>query len=95
MIEGFLIHETEAKKNGFRFILGVDEAGRGPLAGPVVAAAVCLKDTNFTCRIDDSKKMTSCGLFIFNAPWQLDEKLNSILPKILSVIGKEGRVVIE
>ncbi|MBF0489086.1 MAG: ribonuclease HII [Candidatus Omnitrophica bacterium] len=59
MIESFLIYETEAKKNGFRFILGVDEAGRGPLAGPVVASAVCLKDSNFTCRIDDSKKMSA------------------------------------
>ena len=59
MIESFLIHETEAKKNGFRFVLGVDEAGRGPLAGPVVASAVCLKETNFTCRIDDSKKLSA------------------------------------
>jgi ribonuclease HII len=59
MMESFLIHETEAKNNGFRFILGVDEAGRGPLAGPVVAAAVCLKEFNFTCLIDDSKKMTA------------------------------------
>ena len=42
-----------------RFILGVDEAGRGPLAGPVVAAAVCLKHFEFKHRIDDSKKMTA------------------------------------
>ena len=53
------IHETEAKKKGFRFVLGVDEAGRGPLAGSVVAAAVCLKDFNFNCRIDDSKKLSA------------------------------------
>ena len=59
MVESLLIYETEAKTQGFRFILGVDEAGRGPLAGPVVAAAVCLKDSNFICRIDDSKKLTS------------------------------------
>jgi ribonuclease HII len=58
MSDSFLIHETEAKNKGFRFILGVDEAGRGPLAGPVVASAVCLRDTRFTCRIDDSKKLT-------------------------------------
>ncbi len=52
-------YETQAWKQGLRFIFGVDEAGRGPLAGPVVAAAVCLKDRHFTCRVDDSKKMTA------------------------------------
>ena len=57
-LEHILKYETEAKNQGFRFILGVDEAGRGPLAGPVVAAAVCLKNSDFTCRIDDSKKLT-------------------------------------
>lgn len=51
--------ETEAKQQGFRFILGVDEAGRGPLAGPVVAAAVCLRTFDFDAAINDSKKMTA------------------------------------
>jgi len=59
MNESMFIHETEAKKNGFRFVFGVDEAGRGPLAGPVVASAVCLKDHHFSCRIDDSKKLSA------------------------------------
>lgn len=36
------LHEKEAYSNGFKTIAGVDEAGRGPLAGPVVAAAVVL-----------------------------------------------------
>lgn len=40
-------------------IIGVDEAGRGPLAGPVVAAAVMLKHKRFKNRIDDSKKLTA------------------------------------
>ena len=53
-----LLHENEAKQNGFRFIVGIDEAGRGPLAGPVVAAAVCLRNLKFKSRIDDSKKLT-------------------------------------
>ena len=61
-VEHFLNYETEANKQGFRFVLGVDEAGRGPLAGPVVAAAVCIKDFNFTCRIDDSKKMSAISI---------------------------------
>ena len=44
---------------GFDVIIGVDEAGRGPLAGPVVAGAVWLKkDAQFQSRIDDSKKLT-------------------------------------
>ena len=39
-------------------IIGVDEAGRGPLAGPVVSGAVYLKTTQFRNRIDDSKRLT-------------------------------------
>jgi ribonuclease HII len=53
-----LHYETQAYHKGLRFILGVDEAGRGPLAGPVVAAAVCLRQFDFKCTINDSKKMT-------------------------------------
>lgn len=52
-----LHYETQAREKGLRFILGVDEAGRGPLAGPVVAAAVCLRDFNFRNPINDSKQM--------------------------------------
>jgi ribonuclease HII len=53
-----LFYETQAFKKGYKIIAGVDEAGRGPLAGPVVAAAVILPD-NFEGRekIDDSKKL--------------------------------------
>ena len=40
-------------------IAGVDEAGRGPLAGPVVAAAVILPDDNAITGLDDSKKLTA------------------------------------
>ena len=39
----------------------MDEAGRGPLAGPVVAGAVVLPDKRFKCRIDDSKKLTAAA----------------------------------
>ena len=41
-------------------VTGIDEVGRGPLAGPVVVAAVYLIDSDFSCRIDDSKKLTHC-----------------------------------
>jgi ribonuclease HII len=54
-----LHYETQARNKGLRFILGVDEAGRGPLAGPVVAAAVCLKHFDFKNPINDSKKMSA------------------------------------
>ena len=53
-----LRYERKLKKQGFDLVIGVDEAGRGPLAGPVVAAAVLIKDFRFTNRIDDSKKLS-------------------------------------
>ncbi len=34
------VHERDLQAKGYRYIAGIDEAGRGPLAGPVVAAAV-------------------------------------------------------
>ncbi|MEI8176106.1 MAG: ribonuclease HII, partial [Candidatus Omnitrophota bacterium] len=45
-------------RRGYRSIAGVDEAGRGPLAGPVVAAAVLLGKRIFSERIDDSKRLS-------------------------------------
>ena len=53
-----LSYERKAKKHGFQTIVGIDEAGRGPLAGPVVACAVLLKSYDFESIIRDSKKMT-------------------------------------
>lgn len=54
-----LYHERLAHSRGYAIVIGVDEAGRGPLAGPVVAAAVFLKTFGFKSRIDDSKKLTA------------------------------------
>ncbi len=54
-----LYYERKLKSVGFDLIIGVDEAGRGPLAGPVVAGAVILESYRFKNRIDDSKKLTS------------------------------------
>lgn len=54
-----LAYEKKAWDSGFNLVAGVDEAGRGPLAGPVVAGAVILKTTDFTERIDDSKKLSA------------------------------------
>lgn len=51
--------EGQAKGRGFRAIAGVDEAGRGPLAGPVVAAAVILPEAFDLPGLTDSKKLTA------------------------------------
>lgn len=51
-------YEREALSNGYRLVAGVDEAGRGPLAGPVVAAAVILPFECDTCGIYDSKQLS-------------------------------------
>ena len=51
-------YENEAHEKGFKVVCGVDEAGRGPLAGPVCAAAVILPDGFIPAGLDDSKKLT-------------------------------------
>lgn len=57
--EGPYFFEEEAEKQGCFYIAGVDEAGRGPLAGPVVAAAVIInRKLELPSGIDDSKKLT-------------------------------------
>jgi len=56
-------HETCARDLGYELIAGVDEAGRGPLAGPVVAAAVILPEGVRLSGIKDSKKMTARARF--------------------------------
>lgn len=50
--------EERCYKRGLKIIAGVDEAGRGPLAGPVVAAAVILDPKNIPTGLNDSKKLT-------------------------------------
>ena len=53
-----LAFEQHARSRGFCLIAGVDEAGRGPLAGPVVAAAVILPERLRITGVDDSKKLS-------------------------------------
>ncbi|MCB1336515.1 MAG: ribonuclease HII, partial [Maritimibacter sp.] len=50
--------ETAALAQGATRVAGVDEVGRGPLAGPVTAAAVVLDPTNIPAGLNDSKKLT-------------------------------------
>ena len=51
-------YEREAQQEGFSLIAGVDEAGRGPLAGPVVVAAVILPPSLYLPKLNDSKKLS-------------------------------------
>jgi len=51
--------EEELLAGGYRLIAGVDEAGRGPLAGPVVAAAAVIPPDTFIPYLNDSKKLTA------------------------------------
>ena len=52
------VYERKFSKEGYQYIAGIDEVGRGPLAGPVVAAAVILPSDIYLPGIDDSKKLT-------------------------------------
>jgi len=58
-IKSLMIFEEQARKTGYQYIAGIDEAGRGPLAGPVVAAAVILPDDFFLAGVNDSKKVSA------------------------------------
>ncbi|MBN1364124.1 MAG: ribonuclease HII [Syntrophaceae bacterium] len=69
--------ENIARKEGYQLIAGVDEAGRGPLAGPVVAAAVILPPDYVNSQINDSKKLSSAKR----------EKLYEIIEKDSLAIG--------
>ena len=53
--------EREVRRRGYRFVAGVDEAGRGSLAGPVVAAAVILPEGCVLPGLDDSKKLDAAA----------------------------------
>ena len=52
------VYERDLRAAGKRYIAGVDEVGRGPLAGPVVAACVILPEDFDVLGVDDSKKLS-------------------------------------
>ena len=54
----WLFYENEAKNKGYTVNCGIDEAGRGPLAGPVFAAAVILPEGHIIEGVNDSKKLS-------------------------------------
>lgn len=54
-----LLFEKELRKQGFQFVAGIDEVGRGPLAGPVVAACVIMKKDSHLLDVNDSKQLST------------------------------------
>jgi len=81
------LFEDLARRQGFCCIAGIDEAGRGALAGPVVAAAVVLPKGAEIPGINDSKKLT---------PAKRDELFDSIMEKALSVgVGSGDHLLID
>ncbi len=51
-------YETKLYKDGLKYIAGIDEAGRGPLAGPVVVGVAIMKPESFIEGVNDSKKVS-------------------------------------
>ena len=83
------LYEREIWDDGVSFIAGIDEAGRGPLAGPVVAAAVIIpKETKFPL-VNDSKKPTDKQRRVLRTEiMSVDEVLFSIVEISVSEIEK-------
>lgn len=57
-MQDWLKYERELKDHGYSIVCGIDEAGRGPLAGPVCAACVVLPEGYVPEGVNDSKKLT-------------------------------------
>ena len=57
-MQDWLKYEQELKARGYQIVCGIDEAGRGPLAGPVCAACVVLPEEYIPEGVNDSKKLT-------------------------------------
>ena len=53
-----LEYESEAYQNGYQVIIGLDEAGRGPMAGPLVVAGVIFREGYYNDEINDSKQLS-------------------------------------
>ena len=82
--------EAKLRKKGFSVIAGVDEAGRGPLAGPVVAAAVIFPADYSNRLINDSKQLTALQrgqLFVEIKNNALSYGIASITPAKIDEMG--------
>lgn len=58
MIKDIYNYEDNLHKQGYKYVCGCDEAGRGPMAGPLVASGVILPEGYRLDYLDDSKKLT-------------------------------------
>lgn len=86
-LEAMKYYENEARAKGFQVIAGIDEVGRGPLAGPVVAAAVVLPADFDVVGVNDSKQLNEA---------KRDQLYDTILEKALAVgIGVKSHEVID
>lgn len=86
-LEAMKYYENEARAKGFQVIAGIDEVGRGPLAGPVVAAAVVLPADFDVVGVNDSKQLNEA---------KRDHLYDTILEKALAVgIGIKSHEVID
>ncbi|MEK6692892.1 MAG: ribonuclease HII [Nitrospirota bacterium] len=80
--EEIFLYEEEIYRAGYNSIAGIDEAGRGPLAGPVVASAVILPRGVFLKGLDDSKRLS-------------EEKRESLFIKIIETALSVGTGIID
>lgn len=87
-LETLTEYEQRARTKGYQLIAGVDEAGRGPLAGPVVAAACIIPEGVYFKGINDSKQLS---------PEQRERLYEAIRqnPDILSGIGVVDAILID
>ncbi len=67
--------ELQAMREGSKLVAGIDEAGRGPWAGPVVAAAVVLDPTSIPDGLNDSKRLTEARREALFAPIMASAKV--------------------
>ena len=72
--------ENSLRPNGNEVIMGVDEVGRGPWAGPVTACAVILDPDNIPVGLNDSKKLTAKRRFVL-----FEEIMNSSIVSYVHV----------
>lgn len=82
--------EIQARSQGFVYIGGIDEAGRGPLAGPVVAGCVVLPENCFIEHLNDSKKLTPSlrdKLFDIIIREALDYGIGMVMPEEIDEIN--------
>ena len=71
-----LLYEKQCYESGAQYVAGVDEAGRGPIAGPMVIGAVILPSDVFIKGLNDSKKLTAA---------KREQLYDEILAKALAV----------